>query len=244
MMMSETNRRSLLQLVLAAPFAASCLSSPVWAADTSFAPSTQPMRFRRKLERELSDGKWIRVVREFAISFSPRDDGFLVAGEQIGVAVDAPASLRAFSRIEEERVETALFPLTLDCDGFVAELEPAPDAMQAVSEAFLAATSQIEGLPLTELDRTELRAFIAAVHQAGSIVTTKIPLNLFAPGPESQDEERSFALPTGENGRVSSHFSGERDAQTGVMRSAMREVVTEIADDRRRTIETWDLSSL
>ena len=39
-------------------------------------------------------------------------------------------------------------------------------------------------------------------------------------------------------------FAGVRDPATGVMREARREIVTEVADDVRHTVESWSLTPL
>src|SRR5688572_7537209 len=60
-----------------------------------FAPPSGPMRYTRRLERELVDGARLVVSRGFAVRFVPEADGFRVDGEQVDSAVDAPAALDA-----------------------------------------------------------------------------------------------------------------------------------------------------
>ena len=240
--MSETNRRSVLQLVLAAPIAACWVPPPAFASTPIFAPPAGPMRFRRTLERELNGSDAIRVTRAFTISFTRQADEFLVDGSQSGVSVEAPPNLSALARIEEDRVETSLFPLMLDGDGIVTGLAAQPVNGQADDAAFSAASAQIAQMALAEGDRRDLQQLIAAVHQTSTSSTSQMPANLFAPPSDGQLEEQQLALPNGQSGRVSSLFGGSRNAETGVMERATREVVTQIGAERRRSLESWDLS--
>ena len=73
---------------------------------------------------------------------------------------------------------------------------------------------------------------------------TELPRDLFAPPDAPRTEHGEVALPGGELGEVTVTFTALRDPATGLMRQALREVVTALEGDRRRTLESWRLDPL
>jgi len=206
-----------------------------------FAPPAAPMRYTRRLERALADGAALTVSRSFAVRFAREADGFRIDGEQVEVAVDAPAALEALARLERERVESGLFPLLLDATGAIRGV-PRAAASAQVDAAVREVAARIERWEHTPTERDELRAFVDAVHQSAGRLVTGLPRDLFAPGDFPREESRAIALPGGEAGRVRMTFTAVRDPATGLMREARREVVTEVSRDLRRTVESWTLA--
>ena len=237
--MSGADRRTALGFAAAAillPFAA-------LAAPARFAPPPAPMLYTRRLERVLPDGASFVVVRSFAVRFVPDGAGFRVDGSQVSVDVVAPASLERFAQMERERVETALFPIALDVAGRIvghAEGQGSAQLDAAVREAL----ARLDRATFEAGGRAEAVRFVEALHQSAGKVLTEPPADLFAPEGVPREERREVALPGGGAGAVRVHFSAEVDAGTGLMREAMREVVTELGTDRRRTLETWRLAPL
>jgi hypothetical protein len=201
------------------------------------------MRYTRRLERGLPDGARLVVSRSFAVRFVREAEGFRVDGEQIDVAVEAPEVLQALARLERERLETGVFPLLLDAAGAIRSVTPSAPSVQ-LDEAVREVTARIERWDHTPAEREELRAFVNAVHQSAGALTTELPRDLFAPGEVPREEYRTIALPGGATGQVRVTFSAECDPATGLMRAARRAVVTEVAGDRRNTIESWSLVPL
>jgi hypothetical protein len=208
-----------------------------------FAPPPTPMLYVRRLERGLVDGASLTVTRSFAVRFMREGGGYRVDGEQVAVTVDAPPQLDALARLERERVEASLFPLELDGEGAILGVAPGAERAQ-LDEAVRAATAQIERGPHTPAVREELRAFVDAVHRNSADLVTELPRDLFAPADLVRSESRAIALPGVSEGRVRLSFTAERDPLTGLMRTARREIVTEIAGDLRRTVESWSLTPL
>ena len=239
--MSTINRRSMLQVAAAIAFASPLVARPASASTGLIAPPGQPMRYCRTVERELAGGAIILVKREFSVSFLRFDDGFIIEGQQVNVDAKVPHGLEQFAALEESRQETGLFPVSLDPTGLITSDEFAPPARAAVETAFREANRIIGGQRMPANDREELRQFVSTIHQAGAIVTAHMPIDLFAPAEVERIEDQTIALPTGEEGRVQSRFGGARDAATGLMRHASREVLTQIDQDRRRTREIWEL---
>jgi hypothetical protein len=240
--MNGIGRRALLR------FAAATVALPVLAtvsarAQGRFAPPPATMRYTRRLERELTGGARFIVDRSFAVRFVPESGGFRVEGEQLDAAVEAPAQLEAFARLERERVETGVFPLELDGAGAILRLSHATDS-EALDQAVREAGAEIDRWQLTPAERDRMRAFVEAVHRSAGALVTEPPRDLFAPVDCPREESRAVALPGGETGQVRIRFTATRDPATGLMRVARREVVTEVAGDLRRTIESWTLALL
>jgi len=240
--MSSLDRRSLLQGGAAAMvFAALPARSAVPAA--GFHPPAAPMLYARRLERGLPDGAMLVVDRRFTIRFMPQAEGFRVDGEQVAVEVDAPGALAEFARIERERREAGLFPLVLDPSGAIRGVAPGFDT-RGLDEAAREAVARIDSGSHPQAERERLRAFVDAVHRSANAILTELPRDLFAPVDCPRSERRAVALPGGDRGEVRLSFDAVRDPASGLMRSARREVVTEIAGDLRRTLESWTLTPL
>jgi len=206
----------------------------------SIAPPPLPMVYSRRLERTLVDDARIVVERRFAIRFTPAATGFMVDGEQIGVAVDMPDHLEALARLERERVETGIFPLELDQRGWIRSGLSA-DAVPEIDEALRYVEATLASIERSADEQQRLRDFIAAIHEAGSTIISSLPVDLFAPADSDRSDQRSIALPAGGQGLVQTHFSARRDPATGLMQTARREVITTIAQDQRRTTELFTL---
>jgi hypothetical protein len=242
---SELDRRAVLCLGTGALLLALAPMAAARPANRSpgFTPPDGPMLYTRRLERALPGGARFVVSRSFAVRFRHAADGFVVEGEQVAVEVDAPDPLAAFARLEREREEVGLFPLLLDADGTIAGGAGAPLATRldaAVRETLAA----IEAQSHDPAERAELVRFVNTFHQSAGKLVTELPRDLFAPAETPRSESREIALPGGDSGEVVVTFSATRDPATGLMRQALREVVTELEGDRRRTLESWQLAPL
>jgi hypothetical protein len=206
-----------------------------------FAPPAEPMRYTRRLERTLVDGASLTVSRSFAVRFVPDAGGFRIDGQQVAVAVDAPAQIEALARLERERVETGVFPLQLDSAGAIRAVAPVTASAQ-LDAAVREVEARIERWQHTPTERAELRAFVEAVHQSAGRLVTELPRDLFAPVDCPREERRPLALPDGQAAQVRITFDATRDPATGLMREARREVVTEVSGNARRTLESWTLT--
>jgi hypothetical protein len=242
--MRNTDRRKVLQMLAAAAVIPALASREVAAAESMslIAPPQGMMQFQRLVVRGLAGGAKISVTRGFAIEFRRSADGFIVDGKQVSVEVSAPASLSAFADLEQARVETGMFPIMLDPFGQIISGELSSSQGSEIQDAFDVALQQIATQPLASGEHAELRQFIAALHQAGAMLTVAMPFDLFAPAESERLENRTVSLPTGDIGLVTSRFGSERDIRTGLMRRASREVMTEVEGDRRQTTEHWQLT--
>ena len=233
------DRRALLRLAGLAT-ALPLIPAPALAAER-FAPPAGPMLYTRRLERGLAGGARLVVSRSFGVRFVGEAGGYRVDGAQVGVDVEAPAQIESLARLERERVETGVFPLQLDADGTIRSVAPSAASVQ-LDEAVRDVTARIAAGPHTAAERAELRAFVEAVHRSAGTLVTALPHDLFAPHDVPREESRAIALPDGAAGHVRTRFTAERDPATGLMRTAQREVVTEVSGDLRRTLESWTLA--
>lgn len=239
--MTGTDRRGVLRLAAAAlllPMVSAGIARA--ATPARFAPPAGLMLYARRLERAMGGGHRFVVERRFAVRFVPVARGYRVEGEQVGVAVEAPDALAEFARIEREREEVGLFPLLLDADGGIAGGMGTPLATR-LDEAVRIALGQVEARAQAPAARSELERFVTAFHQGATRLMTELPRDLFAPG-SPRHETRDVALPGGDSGAVTVSFAAIRDPATGMMREALREVVTTLDGGQRRTLENWTLA--
>ena len=243
--LSKTDRRGALRLALAAAIApaltwhqANARAVPGGLID----PPVHPMAYRRTVTRDLVDGNSLTVSRNFTVEFRRFSGGFMIYGRQHDVAVDAPRQLAQFAQIERERDESDMFPLALDPFGLILSRDrqsaECPSVAQAIERTLVALNVQ----PLGQEERASLETFVTALQVAGHRITAHLPIDLFAPAGSARHDEHSIALPDGGLGRVATHFDGERDNATGLMRAASREIVTQVDASRRTTRESWILA--
>ena len=201
------------------------------------------MLLTRKLTRELSDGYSIVVERRFEVQFVPQGAGFKVRGEQVASKVEAPPNLAAFAKIEQQRIETSLFPLELDRTGLIRS--GAIQASQpALDQAVQLALEQVKAMPLTTGEKDEARAFLNGLERAADKISSQPPVDLFTPPLTAAAVTHEAALPDGLLGHITTHFSGSVSSATGLLEQAERIVSTEAAGTRRRTLEHWSLMAL
>jgi hypothetical protein len=242
---SAVDRRAVLRLAAGAlllPLTSVAAAHPA-RSSMGFSPPDGPMLYTRRLERALAGGARLVVSRSFSVRFRHAAAGFSVEGEQVGVEVEAPEPLAGFARIEREREERGLFPLLLDAAGLIAGGAGVPLATR-LDAAVREALEALEARPYDPAERAELVQFVNAFHQSAGKLVTELPRDLFAPAETPRSETRAVALPSGDSGEVVVTFSAARDPATGLMRQALREVVTQLNGDRRRTLESWQLNPL
>ncbi len=240
--MASADRRSVLGIALGAALAPALISRQAVAQSSglrSIAPPAQPMTYRRSLERFMRGGESFKATRDFSVRMTSHGLGYRVEGFQTAVRVEAPASLHQFVDLEERRVEDGVFPLTLDAAGLITEGR-GPVAFGPEVEIAMESVRQT-ALRVDGPDVDELRQLVSAMHQAGAGLITYLPQDIFAPVTSDRTDRRIIELPWGDTGSVTTIFHGERDPVTGLMCNADREVITEMAGDRRRTLESWQL---
>lgn len=242
--MTAIDRRRMLRLGAMAALLPTLAGVPVRAAPAGpFLPPARLMLYVRRLRRGLADGSAFDVSRSFSIRFIAVGSGFRVEGDQVEVAVHAPDRLARFAEIERTRREEALFPLMLDARGLIAGAGAPIDAGK-LDAAVHEAMSEMTTNRLPAGDRAEAAHFFASLSRNLSQVIAQLPRDLFAPRQSQRESTRNVALPGGGAGAVSVRFTARVDPLTGLMREAERQVVTDLAGDRRLTVESWSLTPL
>lgn len=243
--MTSTDRRNAMRLALAAALAPAVCSAQANAIAPVrlVAPPAAPMRYTRSILRELPGDLRFNVTREFVVRFRSFEGGFMLEGEQVDVQVEAPGNVAELVRLERARDESGLFPIALDPFGQILSSRIARPAGRDLQLAVESALDDLANQPLVEGEREQLSRFVSTLQQAGRQVIAHLPTDLFAPAEQHRRDERDIALPGGVAGRVETHFESSRDATTGLMRAAQRNVITHIADSRRGTLESWSLTA-
>lgn len=111
-----------------------------------------------------------------------------------------------------------------------------------VERAIREAAARIEALGDSSGEKALLQQFVAVIHQTAGKLVSDLPVDLFAPVQSRRHESREVSLPGGEAGEVTVLFNARSDPATGVMQEAVREVVTALGGDQRRTVESWRLA--
>jgi hypothetical protein len=144
--------------------------------------------------------------------------------------------------MEEQRVETGLFPIHLDAHGRIRSGGTAAQDSEQLDRAVDLALGRVRELAASAGTKAEMRQFIAMVHGAADAMTATLPEDLFAPVAAPRAQSREVLLPTGDAGEVLTTFTADTDPRTHLMRRATREVVTRLSGTSRQTVETWTLA--
>ena len=200
-------------------------------------------RLERTLRRDLFDGKAITIRRSWLVRFKPMDGGGLVVeGEQTASTVDAPPTLAALARLEEQRKVNGPLPLKLSATGRIVDqpgdgtLDPLPEAVIDAAADFVAARSSPSAVDIN------MREFVALLSQRQMGWLSQLPRDLFFPVPRDRSAAREIALPDGAQGRVDLREVAAANPETGLLESYMREAITSVGDSSRSATETWRLS--
>ncbi len=205
------------------------------AAVAPIAPPASDMIYRRMLQRQLAGDVTLTTTRDFLVRFSATGNGgYLVDGNQVSAHVDAPENLASLARLEERRVESGLFPLSLDASGTIVDGTDMPVDLNVA-------------LALDEVQRrfvdhgAEVSELLDAISASGARLTAYLPKDLFAPTSSATEQREVITLPWGQTGEVRMRFTAMRNPDTRLMRFATREVVTVLEGEKRRSSERWEL---
>jgi hypothetical protein len=206
-------------------------------------PPATPMLFVRRLTRELSGNYAIVAERKFKVRFAALADGFRIEGEQVDCVVDAPPNLAAYARIEQERIETGLFPLDLDRSGLIRS-SAGETSHASLDRAIDLALEQVRAMHLPDADKYEAQAFLFGLQRAAGSISSEPPADLFTPPAVAEQISREVALPGGLVGSITTSFSGKVSPESGLLDEAERIVLTGTAGSTRKTLEHWKLERL
>lgn len=231
-----------LGLTALAPFAA--LGMPLGgagAARRGVAVPSGAFRLERILTRDLAGGAAIVVTRGWRIAFAGDDAGMMVSGEQTFADVAAPPALAALADIERSRSASEVFPLALDGAGLIRsssrDLNGAP-----LVRALETGRALVHSLPLVAADRRDAHSFMAQLAGLSAGAVSRMPRDLFFPQPGRDTTTRVIALPGGGAGSIAVISSASAAADTGLLVTSERRIVTRIEDSERNASERWTLT--
>ena len=95
-------------------------------------------------------------------------------------------------------------------------------------------------MKLAAFDMLQARAFVGQFQKRQGL--SEWPVDLFRPAPGKRRETRTIPLPNGARGQVTVDTEAQVAAQTGLLSSFTRTVITDLGDDVRATYETWTLA--
>lgn len=218
------------------------LAAGVLQAGTAVAkPAPQgPHELCRTLERSLADGATLVVERCWMVRFAPTEAGVLVEGEQSSVAVEAPEALAALAGLEEQRVESGIFPLILDRDGLIID-DGSRMTGQSLAEAGNTAAAIIASIDADAQTAEAMQDFVRQVSQASTEFLGRLPRDLFFPQGDEHSETIEVALPDGLSGQVTIARRAQTRAPSGLIVAAERSIRSRAGQTERVSLEKWTL---
>ena len=169
--------------------------------------------------------------------------GCRISGEQSDVTVTAPAALAPFAQLEEQRVETGLFPILIGRDGLI-DPAPTPPMNQQLDRAIAIATRRFRKAALPLSDARRGVAFLSALERSVAEHISQVPRDLFFPRDATRTHDRAVHLPDGTQGHVLVDFKAATFGETRLLKHAARTITTSIGTDARTSHEEWSLHHL
>ncbi|MFN3863803.1 MAG: hypothetical protein ACK4RT_05915 [Erythrobacter sp.] len=241
-MAGSTRRTVLAGLAAAGAAGGMALPALLRAAGAPLRVPAGPMRLERVLVRELGDGAAITVRRAWEVRFERQARGIIVSGTQVSARVDAPPSLADLARIEEQRDTRAMFPIMLSEAGLVLATGGSDTAANDLVPALRAAEQMIAQRPQSAERRTNLRRYLAELHQAGSGEFDSLPADLFYPVGTRWRRVETLTLPGGLTGEFELVWDARAVPGEGWLAQGERIVMTRIEQLERRSREGWILA--
>ena len=236
-----SRRRVVLGAVGVGLFSVASWNHPLAAQNSAQIPQ-KPMLLTRKLIRELGDGSQIIVERQWRVNFSQSAAGISISGSQVDVAVTTPPALAQFAEIEKSRSTNAMFPISLSNAGDITNTGRSL-SKEALEAALSMANNVIEQSGADKSERARHEYYLSQLQQRGGALLNQAPVDLFFPKSKGFNVARGIDLPDGSKGEFVVSYSVKKEAQSGLLSSAKREVITTIGTSSRRTIELWTLAS-
>ena len=211
------------------------------AVSARFVAPARPMVLTRTLVRALADSRRIVTRRTWQLAFRQTATGYVVDGVLVDSQVDAPPQLAALARIERERPDGGLFPLTLDSAGLIAAAT-SPDTAASVAAARGAAAQSIAGSALAASDRGQAHDVLGALAAAAQQGAFTWPRDLFLLGSRHREDRRDIAAGTGQAGSVTVIVDVREPVDGALPRQISRRVVTRIGSHEQSSEEQWSLA--
>ncbi len=216
-------------------------SVPPGAARTDFTPPQTPLILTRELRKDFARGGELVSRRRYAIRFFPALGGWQVDGTLVSSEVEGPAGIASeLLELERTRTDDGLFPMRLDRTGLIVNQPGAADA--ANDAAILAAARTfLAGRGVAPTDSAAALALAQRLQAQSRAAGGNWPVDLFRPRQGTHSEVRTLPALEGASGQVTIMIAAA-ERPDGLLERLERQVVTEAAGTRRRSVETWTLA--
>ncbi len=217
-------------------------ASPALAMHQLIPPPGQ-WKLRRSIARELADGAFITIVREWRVAFQPDPlsaGGLQLQGEEIAVEVDAPPALAPFAELERGRTVSGLFPIRLSPSGLILTTG-ALSACDQVAKAVALAESAFAQRGASQVRREQLRQYMVQIQSQAQPLLETLPPDLLHPAGGTIETVQPVNLPGGETGEFRLEYWARSQADCGWLDEAQRLITTTIGGSTRVSRETWAL---
>lgn len=235
-------RRTALRGSVFGILASGLVNGPLRAAANVRIPAG-PMALTRTLVRELRDGNAISVERKWRINFDQTSRYLQVNGKQLFAKVLAPAKLEPLARIEESRIEEAMFPLLLSDEGLIMA-GGRDDDRDVMDEAVRIAQSMIARSDRIAKGKAQTTADLQQMQKAAKPFFDTLPKDLLFPNEQPVREIKRLTLPGGLRGEFELSYLAKAVPDYGWLDKAERRIVTRIGMSERRSVERWSLSEM
>lgn len=201
------------------------------------------MRLSRILTRDLRGSASLRVFREWQIAFADQGRGIAITGRQVSARVEAPPPLGQLAKIEESRDTSAMFPVLLSDSGMIVAAG-ASTREEDLNFAVRKAQAMIASAPMPENEKARHQLYLAQLQRSGASLLDQMPPDLFFPDERDVKSIQEISLPGDLIGEFELTYNAFTKPGAAWLLRAMREVVTRIGSDERRSIEEWTMEAL
>lgn len=203
----------------------------------------RPMRLLRRLERSLTGGERLIVIREWRVDFREEGGAITIGGVQIDAQVAAPASLASLAAIEQSRSTADMWPIMLSSDGMI--VATGIETTEADLAAALNVTQRIfaeRGAPASQ--QAAHRQFLRELERARTTLLERLPDDLFFPAGKPMRTVRPIASADGLTGEFEVSYDAIPAFEGGWLGRAERRITTRIGQYEQHANELWELSEL
>jgi hypothetical protein len=172
-----------------------------------------------------------------------RTSGSLTNGRVPSRDPFAPPTLQFLAKIEQERIETGPFPITLSSGGMITTGEQNPSS-EAFERADMAAARHINQAALPADDARLTIEALSTPQKLASELTSNLRSDLFRPRQPHWRVDRNIDLPNGLSGNLEVTFDARMDAAGQLMEHCERRIVSSIGGSSQTSSEMWELARI
>lgn len=239
--MNEYSRRSAIRVFAGGITIAAAGAPPIAGlAQSKVSIPSQEMRLTRVLSRTMRGAAVLTVTRSWDVRFETQQQGITITGRQIAAKVEAPERLAPIAAIEEQRSTDGMWPITLSQEGRILMVgsQSADDDLAAAVEV---AQQYIASHNAPAAGLAAQRQYLRDLQRAGSSLLDRMPSDLFFPAGTPHRSKREIDLPGGIKGEFELSYLAQRSPEGDWLKSAVRRIVTRVAQSERHATEEWTL---